>query len=116
MTDPERWPRGRRNYYPSAWTIGPDGYYGSGFDWGHPLIRPPSAPSHRKPAAPVGNVVDAERVGALLDGRLDGEEREAALLELAASEDDGTVFHDTAAVLREAEEAEAAEAGRIAPP
>jgi hypothetical protein len=79
--------------------------------------HPPSfAPAPRKPTVPVENVVDAERVGALLDGRLDGEEREAALIDLAASEDDGTVFYDTAAVLREAEEAEAAEAGRIAPP
>jgi len=37
---------------------------------------------------------------------LDGVERKAALLDLAASEADGTVFYDAAAVLREAEEAD----------
>ena len=80
--------------------IGPDGYYGSS-DWEAMWARP---------RVPAGSV-DDQRIGALLDGRLDGGEREAALMDLAASEDDGTVFYDAAAVLREAEEA-----GRIAPP
>jgi hypothetical protein len=53
--------------------------------------------------------VDPGRVGALLDGRLTGSEREAALVEIAASDDDATVFADTAAVLREAEEEPPAE-------
>ena len=70
-----------------------------------------SPPPRRVPSGSV----DDQRIGALLDGRLDGVEREAALMDLAASEDDGTVFYDTAAVLREAEEAEAAEAGGVAP-
>jgi len=61
------------------------------------------APANQSEPAPLG---DPERIGALLDGRLHGAERETALLDLAASEDDGTVFHDTAAVLREAEEEE----------
>ena len=95
--------------------IGWDGFYGSGCDWGYPRSRGVTrrhrarreaikkAPATQSEPAPL---VDPERIGALLDGRLNGEEREAALLELAASEDDGTVFHDTAAVLREAEEEE----------
>jgi hypothetical protein len=57
-------------------------------------------------ATPLGGSVPDERIGALLDGRLHGAERDVALLDLAASEDVGTVFHDTAAVLREAEEEE----------
>jgi hypothetical protein len=85
--------------------IGPDDYYGSS-DW-EAMWSPP--PRHVPPGS-----VDDQRICALLDGRLDGVEREAALMDLAASEADGSVFHDTAAVLREAEEAEAAEAGRIA--
>jgi len=48
--------------------------------------------------------VDPELVGALLDGTLTGAERDAALVETAASDDDATVLADTAAVLREAEE------------
>jgi hypothetical protein len=49
-------------------------------------------------------VVDPERVGALLDGKLTGPDREAALGEIAVSDDDSCVFADTAAVLRETEE------------
>jgi hypothetical protein len=43
-------------------------------------------------------VVDPERVGALLDGGSTGAEREAALEEIAASDDDADVFVDIAAV------------------
>jgi len=93
--------------------IGPDGFYGSGWDWNHPLIggatyhRPrrafPVEDASAKPVATPPGSVDDQRIGALLDGRLDGEERVAALIDLAASEDDGMVFYDTAAVLRAVE-------------
>ncbi|WP_420126202.1 zf-HC2 domain-containing protein [Longimicrobium sp.] len=50
---------------------------------------------------------DDERLSALLDGRVDGREREELLAHLAASDDDYYVFTDTASILRELEEAEA---------
>ena len=81
--------------------IGPDGYYGSS-DWESMWRRPQSAAQ----SPLLDCAVDPERVGALLDGRLTEPEREAALLETAASDDDATVFADTAAVLREAESEE----------
>ena len=72
--------------------VGPDGYYGSS-DWSDELPRPrrvaPNAPAR---------VVDPERVDALLDGRSTGAEHEAALGEIAASDDDADVFADTVAV------------------
>jgi hypothetical protein len=52
--------------------------------------------------------IDDERLAALLDGRLDGREREELLARLAGAaedDDDYLVFADAAAVLREREEA-----------
>jgi hypothetical protein len=49
--------------------------------------------------------VDAERLAAFLDGRLDVREREALLAELAASDDTRDALADVAAVLRDLEEA-----------
>lgn len=84
-------------------SIGPDGFYGSS-DWENMWWQPP--PQSLAQSQVLDCAVDPERVGALLDGRLTGPEREAALVETAASDDDATVFADTAAVLREAEETE----------
>lgn len=58
----------------------------------------------------VREPVDAEKIGAVLDGTA-GQERDALLARLAADEDDYDVFADTAAVLREIEE----EAESVAP-
>jgi hypothetical protein len=77
--------------------IGPDGFYGSGWDWDRtPRVRRPPVPraaARRKPQTGAGavggadpdqpplafaNKVDVERIGALLDGRLGGGERDAA--------------------------------------
>lgn len=53
---------------------------------------------------------DDERLAALLDGKLDRREREQLLAELAASDDDYEKFADTASVLRQIEEEDAAAA------
>jgi hypothetical protein len=58
---------------------------------------------------------DDERLSALLDGRLDGRSREELLAHLSASEEDRHVFADTAAILRELEEEEAAATVAAAP-
>jgi hypothetical protein len=47
---------------------------------------------------------DDERLAALLDGKLDGRQREELLADLAASDDDYEVFADTASILRQVEE------------
>jgi hypothetical protein len=52
---------------------------------------------------------DDERLAALLDGRLEGREREELLEHLSVSADDRRVVTDTAAILRELEAAEAGE-------
>jgi hypothetical protein len=54
----------------------------------------------------VREPIDAEKIGAVLDG-MAGQERDELLVRLAADEDDYEVFADTAAVLREIEEEEA---------
>lgn len=62
---------------------------------------------------------DDERLAALLDGRLEGPERDELLAYLAAAGEDYEVLVDTAAILREAEEdeiAQAIEAGNGANP
>lgn len=96
----------------SACRIGPDGFYGSS-DWGDTIdwdrlvgraVRPLVKRRRRSGGDAPQCVVDPERVGALLDGELTGPRREAALGEIAASDDDARVFADTAAVLRETEE------------
>ena len=91
--------------------IGPDGFYGSGWgdtiDWDRLTGRAPRplVKRKRRSGGDVPNcIVDPERVGALLDGKLTDPDREAALSEIAASDDDACVFADTAAVLRETEE------------
>lgn len=53
---------------------------------------------------------DDERLAALLDGRLQGPEREALLAYLAAADEDFEVFAATAAILLAAEEQDAREA------
>lgn len=58
----------------------------------------------------VKEPIDAEKLGAVLDGTA-GQERDALLARLAADEDDYAVFADTAAVLREIED----EAESVAP-
>jgi hypothetical protein len=78
-------------------TLGPDGYFGSS-DW--EATNPPRRPYTRD------RVVDAECIGAVLDGALSGAERDAALVEIPDSDDDETVFADTAGVLREVEAGE----------
>jgi hypothetical protein len=96
----------------STCRIGPDGFYGSSdwgdeIDWGRLTGRSPRPLVKRKRRSggdAPDCVVDPERVGALLDGELTGPDREAALGEIAASDDDACVFADTAAVLRETEE------------
>jgi hypothetical protein len=55
---------------------------------------------------------DDERLSALLEGRVDGRQRDELLAHLSASDDDYAVFTDTAAVLR----ALAEEDARAAPP
>lgn len=55
---------------------------------------------------------DDERLAALLGGRLEGPEREELLAHLLANDDDYHVFADTAAILQQAEEDEAAQAQR----
>ena len=55
---------------------------------------------------------DDERLAALLGGRLDGPEREELLAHLLANDDDYHVFADTAAILQQAEEEEAAQPQR----
>jgi hypothetical protein len=52
---------------------------------------------------------DDERLAALLGGRLEGAEREELLAHLLANDEDYQVFADTAAILQEAEEEEAAQ-------
>lgn len=54
--------------------------------------------------------MDLERLGALLEGRLAQDERAELLARLAASEEARDVFADTAAVLRELDEEDAAPA------
>jgi hypothetical protein len=51
--------------------------------------------------------IDDERMSALLEGKLHGDQRDELLKELAASDDDYDVFAETASVLRELEDAEA---------
>jgi hypothetical protein len=51
--------------------------------------------------------IDTERLAALLDGRVGDAERAELLERLAASDDDFQTFAETAAVLRESEEADA---------
>lgn len=58
----------------------------------------------------VKEPIDAEKLGAVLDGTA-GQERDALLARLAADEDDYAVFAETAAVLREIED----EAESVAP-
>lgn len=58
---------------------------------------------------------DDERLSALLEGRVEGRQREELLAHLSAADDDYEVFTDTAAVLR-ALEAEDARARRPVPP
>ncbi len=53
---------------------------------------------------------DDERLAALLGGRLEGPEREEVLAHLLADDEDYQVFADTAAILQEAEDEEAAQA------
>ena len=48
--------------------------------------------------------IDDERIAALLDGRVEGEDRRALLAELAEAGEDYRVFADAAAILREREE------------
>jgi hypothetical protein len=64
--------------------------------------------------------IDDERLAALLDGRVQGPEREALLRRIAASDDDFRDFAETAAVLRETEADEAvprrAPGAQAAPP
>jgi hypothetical protein len=48
--------------------------------------------------------IDDERIAALLDGRVEGEDRRALLAELAEADEDYRVFADAAAILREREE------------
>lgn len=52
-------------------------------------------------------MTDAERLAALLDGRLGATEREAAIARLAASDEEVEAYADAAAVLRELEEEDA---------
>ena len=52
----------------------------------------------------VKEPIDAEEVGALLDGTADEERRNALLARLATADEDYELFADTAAVLREIEE------------
>ncbi|HLM68788.1 MAG TPA: hypothetical protein VK358_14710 [Longimicrobium sp.] len=61
---------------------------------------------------------DDERLSALLDGRLKGQQRDELLAYLAANEEDYDVFVDTADILREAREenAQAEEPGELADP
>lgn len=61
------------------------------------------------------NKHDDERIAALLAGRLEGPEREELLAHLLANDEDYQVFADTAAILREAEEEDAAQAPAPAP-
>ncbi|HEX8361911.1 MAG TPA: hypothetical protein VF613_17460 [Longimicrobium sp.] len=49
--------------------------------------------------------IETERLAALLDGKLGGSERDELLAKLSSSGDDFDIFAETAAVLREAEEA-----------
>jgi hypothetical protein len=101
----------RRPQRGPPWRIGPDGFYGSSdwggtIDWGlltgrapRPLVKRRRRTGGDAPKC----VVDPERVGVLPDGNLTCPDREAALAEIAASDDDACVFADTAAVLHEAE-------------
>ncbi|HEU0055173.1 MAG TPA: hypothetical protein VFQ39_18430, partial [Longimicrobium sp.] len=59
--------------------------------------------------------MDPEVLGALLDRRLAGDERAAAVAHLAASEEDRDVLADTAAVLRALEEEDAGASETEAP-
>lgn len=45
--------------------------------------------------------VDPERIGALVDGRLSGQELVEVIAEIAASDEATDVFTDTAAIIRE---------------
>lgn len=55
---------------------------------------------------------DDERLSALLDGRVQGQQREELLAHLSANEDDYAVFTSTAAALRALEEEDARAAGK----
>lgn len=59
---------------------------------------------------------DDERLSALLEGRVEGRQREEMLEHLAAADDDYEVFTDTAAVLRALEEEDARGQRGMAPP
>lgn len=61
-------------------------------------------------ADPPGGDADPERLAALLDNRLDGAERDALLAHLADSDDDLALFAEAAAIQRELEAEDEAEA------
>jgi hypothetical protein len=79
---------------PSSCRIGPDGFYGSGWDWDHPVVRARVARRRwgaavdrdgthpPEPTTPVEHAVDTERTGALLDERVSGADRGDAPLEI----------------------------------
>jgi hypothetical protein len=56
----------------------------------------------------VNDRMDVEEMGTLLDGTADEERRNALLARLSTADDDYDLFADTAAVLREIEDDDAA--------